>query len=132
MHLCFCCYQYAHYDPKKKYPRVCPHCNSSDFSFVDELILPTIIVLNKKGYKTLLSSSGHMYGEDQGPYIIFKDCHDFRIPTGFHMINHQGNTRISRLFNGFISLQVLLKEIVRLNLNLSEWAISLPNKEEKS
>ena len=41
---------------------------------VDELMIPTIIALNEKGYVTDYCCSGHFYDKRSTPYIMFSEC----------------------------------------------------------
>jgi hypothetical protein len=59
-----------HDDGEKMCPKV--SCNGSVIE-LDELIAPTIIELNKKGYRTAFCCSGHFYENRITTYIAFAD-----------------------------------------------------------
>ena len=68
-YLCMNCYEI--YDRDLGY---CPKVNChQDIVEIDELMLPTIILLNQKGYMTDFCCSGHSYLEYNNPYIAFSD-----------------------------------------------------------
>lgn len=46
-------------------------CNCGQVIEVDELMLPTIMILNQKGYCTEFCCSGHAYQGYCSPYILF-------------------------------------------------------------
>lgn len=55
---------------------------------VDELIMPTIIMLNEKGYATAFCCSGHFYQADRASNCYIKFSEDYsdvlgRLPEGF-------------------------------------------------
>lgn len=57
-----------------QYEYCCPKADCRGRMFqVDELILPVIIELNKKGYITSYCCSGHVYEECPSGYISFDD-----------------------------------------------------------
>ena len=64
-------------DKIKKYKRIkCINkkCNKNNFIEIDELMIPTIIELNKKGYKTEFCCSGHINPKSyyiEMPYLLF-------------------------------------------------------------
>lgn len=53
--------------------KICPKrkCSGTVID-IDEQITPSIILLNKSGYKTTHSCSGHWYEDNPMPYIKFK------------------------------------------------------------
>lgn len=106
----------------------CPEC-SGWMVEIDELILPTIIELNKKGWTTDFCCSGHL-GQPLnflGTYISFTDdVAPPTVPTDFHINPDNGAMYLdeekhfgSGGIEGF-------KQLFELNLSLYEWALSLP------
>ena len=67
-YLCLDCYEVYRmglpYCPKAT-------CNGDTIIEVDELMLPTILLLNQKGYCTEYCCSGHAYEGYYSPYIVF-------------------------------------------------------------
>jgi hypothetical protein len=53
----------------------CPKASCyGEVAEVDELMIPTIIKLNDKGYITDYCCSGHFYDKCSTPYIMFSEC----------------------------------------------------------
>ncbi|MFQ3543503.1 hypothetical protein Q7A53_05405 [Halobacillus rhizosphaerae] len=99
-----------------------PKCNGSVVE-VDELILPTIIELNKKGYTTKYCCSGHLNQGMIGTYLYFevppKSC-----PEGFHFRSE--TTFYIDNFNRNLTGIEGFEELVQINLKLYRWALKLP------
>lgn len=59
--VCLSCYALGHKIARfgSSYHKICPKCGKP-VTEIDELITPTIIELNRKGYKTLYCCSGHL------------------------------------------------------------------------
>ncbi len=95
---------------------------------VDENILPTIIQLNKKGYLTTASCSGHSWG---GSTIITFDPivhpNTFSyLPRGFKFVSLGGQPKLVKI----IPLGAMLdrqRHILQTSLDLLEWSDSLPS-----
>lgn len=53
----------------------CPKrsCHGSPVAEIDELMLPTIKILNEKGYSTTNCCAGHVYDDCCYPYIAFHE-----------------------------------------------------------
>ena len=63
----------------------CPKvgCNGSMYE-VDELMLPTIKILNEKGYTTKFCCSGHYYHSNSSGYLWFEEWVELpNLPEGF-------------------------------------------------
>lgn len=129
MHVCMDCYEYYDHKFLKRDVQdmyVCPKTScSGDVVEIDELIAPTIILLNQKGYITKYCCSGHWYSECSTPYIYFYDFVELPeiLPYGFKY--EQTNT-IRKRFDDFED-EYLNKYnfIVQTNKDLYEWAFSL-------
>lgn len=118
---------------------------------IDEMIFPAVELLNKKGYETIGSCSGH-YGELQYPetYIIFAENEFPFLPGGF-VLEKQNRKAFSAptkkdMKKGFVwhiepvtvysltnehketNPYNLYAEILKANLDLLQWAIALPDK----
>lgn len=90
-HICLECYEI--YEPHflnlhtyDDYPNpCCPKSNcQGDIIELDELILPTIILLNRKGYYTTNCCSGHYYNDNSNSYISFdREVELPNLPEGY-------------------------------------------------
>lgn len=70
-YMCNSCYHVVKYSSKHKN---CKKCGNLLFE-IDEIMIPVIRILNKKGYKTEYCCSSHAYGSSnsQNMYIKFSD-----------------------------------------------------------
>lgn len=117
---------------------------SEFFDDADELILPTVIELNKKGYKTQFSCSGHIWDEDgekdklYGTYLVFKNADDLpKPPKSFHYktVPQDGyiglylNDKRERIHDSD-SIEKVYKRLLDINYELLLWANSLEEVEE--
>jgi hypothetical protein len=104
---------------------------------IDELFIPLITELNKKGYKTNYCCSGHI-DSISNSYIYFKDEIILpSLPNGYlydqDMYPHVDWSRwkvkntIRRQFNVNKSLNELSKDIYRNAIEVLEWAEELPD-----
>jgi hypothetical protein len=104
----------------------CRDCNGKVVE-VDELMMPAIIELNKKGWTTLFCCSGHMNDSYIYTYIKFEHRPN-TCPDSFYIdescIRAKNPVRYIEGIEGFDLW-------VSLNRDLYEWALSLPDKEEK-
>ena len=111
---------------------------------IDEMILPTIAILNQKGYETSLSCSGHFTDDNTSNgvtkndicYIAFVDDKHtllksgFIFPKGFNVkedwiSNKMYKTRIQKVYN---SEQDRFLQMLDTARELYLWAISLPKR----
>lgn len=133
-YLCLECYET--YDiPLQKCPK------TSCYGYVeeiDDLMLPTIILLNQKGYCTKFCCSGHTYDKACYPYVAF-DCFlnemlnddEFdelfrKLPEPWHIENNIPDMKTLRCKiedNNIIELQ---KSICDANLKLLDFVNTLP------
>lgn len=104
---------------------------------IDELFIPVIAELNKKGYKTNYCCSGHI-GEISNSYIYFIDEIVLPyLPNGYlydqdmypHVDWSKWKTKntIRKQFDINKNLNELSKEIYRNAIEVLEWAERLPN-----
>ncbi len=71
------------YTDKMGYYHPCPHIGcGGEVVWIDELLVPTIVKLNQKGYKTKYSCSGHSYQNNPNCYIMFANKPP-TVPKGF-------------------------------------------------
>ena len=103
---------------------------------VDELMLPTIIELNKKGYYTKYCCSGHYYDRSPNGYIYFdKGITIPSLPLGYkYDENNSESNTIRNDFSQYIDEEDTnyesdkYFEIINYNVSaLLDWAKSLPN-----
>jgi hypothetical protein len=104
----------------------CKKCGEN-VAEVDDMIIDTIILLNKKGYKTKFCCSGHLNENHFGTYIMFINRPDI-LPEGFYPTDmecmHLHSTRNPKGYEGF-------KKLLEINLNLYKWANELPDLSEE-
>ena len=110
------------------YDYICPKkgCDGSVIE-LDELIAPTIIELNNKGYYTRYCCSGHWYSnEHTATYIAFsnKDCVPDELPEGFKLYKSGETIRLSN-DEAFDDLVERFRHINEVNVILLEWAKKL-------
>lgn len=125
-----------------------PGCEETfnSLNYIDDLIAPTIELLNKKGYYTAYCCSGHIKDNSCRTYIYFKG------PLEPHMINllikhlpkdyfsHEVDSKSlltirdkklpeaysDSLIERIRELIERIRELAELNIKLYEWAQSLP------
>lgn len=103
---------------------------------IDDLLIPTIRLLNEKGYYTISSCSGHMEEGETISYIVFDetvlDIPD--IPKGYQLAliseNEGGKfLTIKKSITGSDSIQ-LFRNVLNNALMLYAWALKLPYAKE--
>lgn len=118
---------------------ICPKrgCRG-DIVEIDDILIPTIVLLNEKGYYTTSSCSGHLDELNTTAYIMFDESIDKlpSTPPGFKMsaaIHKDGgkNVTISKTIVGRSSIETF-QMILTTALHLYAWAISLPYAEEEN
>jgi len=114
-------------------------CNGGVYR-IDELILPTVIELNKKGYKTQFSCSGHIWDEDgekdklYGTYLVFKNADDLpKPPKSFRYKTVPQDDNIGmylndKRINSTDDIEKVYKKLLDINYELLQWAIDLPER----
>jgi len=112
-----------HSDENRYVGGTCPKCKSYAVE-VDDLILPTIIELNKKGYTTKYCCSGHMDNELVGTYILFTHEAPLKIPKGF-IVEDGDAIYVEDMMRNLTGIEGF-NELVRINRTLYKWALSLP------
>lgn len=111
----------------------CPkeNCSGSVIE-LDELIAPTIIELNNKGYVTIYCCAGHWYDDLCNAYIYFLNNNYVpkEIPKYFNLEKHGdvAHTIRSR-FNEQTDFKSKYDFVIEINKMLLEWAKSLPENE---
>ena len=94
----------------------------------DDLIAPTIITLNRKGYKTVSCCSGHPYRNTivTGAFIGFEEDYKFEtLPEGFHY-DCKDFTLEEDFTDDPMTNWSGMEYIVNINKRLHLWACSLP------
>lgn len=130
--LCTGCYeQKKHYNIEMKEPYHpyhvgnCDVCKSNVVE-VDDMMVDTIEILNKKGWKTKFCCSGHLEESFLATYIYFENRPE-EIPFGFY-VSDMGSIHLISRDNpkGIEGYQKLLN----VNIGLFKWATNLPQYEE--
>ena len=127
--------------PNNKYVDVDGTIHNVEVVAVDDALVTTLIVLNKKGYETLFSCAGHADEGYNYGYIYFKDnifsFYDVTNPNrDIDLFNNKhifiDNSKIIRAKQGSdvdhgLSVIELTKAINDFNTELLKWALALPN-----
>jgi hypothetical protein len=134
--LCLKCFRV--YNQKTIKHKVCKNKNcNGEVVEIDELFIPVIAELNRKGYKTKYCCSGHI--EDTfNSYIYFED--DIELPNlpdgylfdkdAFPQVNWtmwETKNTIRRLFDENKNNFDLSKEILESTLKVMKWVEELPD-----
>jgi len=102
---------------------------------IDELFVPIIIELNKKGYSTKFCCSGHYYGNCPNAYIMFEsDIELPNIPKGYTQeIDDNNCVTIRRMFvketdyqEEYIDTYKYYDNIINNAKQTLKWAKDLP------
>ena len=97
---------------------------------IDELLLPSIVLLNAKGYWTKCCCSGHFHsGTSDSAYILFektvKEEHFGGLPKGFtYEAGNQNLVCIRRQLRGKDQFD-LHRKAVEASIDVLEWARSI-------
>ena len=100
---------------------------------IDDILVPTIILLNEKGYYTTASCSGHLEEVDTTCYIVFDE--EVKklpsVPPGFTLMSAltadgEKIITLSKEFKRAPSAVHSFQEILTTALQLYAWALSLP------
>lgn len=137
MYLCFSCFEVYDDEFINSNRNICPkrRC-SGKIRQIDELMIPTIIELNKKGYVTEFCCSGHLYTRTVDPYISFAREYLFsslpehwyqnRIPLDPKFkkfkVRLGGKIINKNTMNNF----ELYNLILEVNKSIYKWALDLP------
>jgi len=105
----------------------CPKINChGEVVEIDELIMPTIIELNKKDYTTEFCCSGHSYERYTNTYISFTgEKIPMNLPKGFIMEKIGDKFCIRKYYDNISSKLERFEEILKTNLELLKWANNL-------
>lgn len=136
------------YQPTNSYSKCGNKKCSGELFGVDELIAPSIILLNKKGYRTKFCCSGHIApdevvifcekykkhyrNEGIDSYITFeKNIKLPNLPKGYKFDNDNENPELNNTirknFNHRKNPKNLLKDIIDNSILLLEWVENLEN-----
>ena len=108
-----------------------PGCTGAAFGIDEEMIVP-IMILNKKGYSTKWSCSGHVIEDIPDGYIAFEDEKNFpdSVPNGWYKDVDEDCDYpccIRCRNNGESYNLVLRQAAINRNMNnLLKWAVELP------
>ena len=138
INICDECFTHFHDFVSSDY--ICPiHNCGGTIIEVDELISQTLIELWKKGYITEYSCSGHLYKDWFQCYIRFGEVLNteelnVNIPDGFtYDISNAGilfkNIEYRVQWRQNVSFEEKFEILKRANINLFQWACSLPEYE---
>lgn len=123
-------YEVIPYEGKPYHPYKVGACEcGGNVCEVDELILPTIIELNRKGWTTKFCCSGHMNEGHICTYIYFEELPP-NLPTGFEVRSHSDTAIYYKMDR--VNLRGLegFERLLRINRNLYSWATRLPERIE--
>jgi len=138
--LCLNCYKV--YNQKTIKNNICKvkECYG-DVVEIDELFVPVIAELNRKGYITQYCCSGHVAGNSGlHSYIYFEDYTFLpSLPEGYkhdqdiypHIKFDEGKVSILRYFDKKLNLVELSKQLYKNAISLLEWVDGLPDLNEK-
>ncbi|MED1125399.1 hypothetical protein [Bacillus atrophaeus] len=100
---------------------------------IDDILVPTIILLNQKGYYTESCCSGHLEDLTRTSYIIFNEVVEKlpSVPRGFRlsaMLAEEGQKRLTIAKHITVSPDsvIVFQDILNTALQMYAWAISLP------
>ena len=117
---------------------ICCHCGETSFGLeIDEMILPAISELNKKGYFTQYCCSGHSL--DGSPhrdtinnfYIFFKKKCEPSMPpeqSDIKIESDSDGTIYRKVFSSDLNYFRLFEMILDFNKEVYKWAKSLPER----
>ena len=144
MYICLNCYEV--YDNHLKFNHTseynfCPKTScDGDVIEVDELFIPVITELNKKGYDTTNCCSGHSYESYINSYIGFEDYVELpSLPEGYmydrdlhpqvdwDKHDRKGMDCIRKVFDNSEDKIELSKSIYQNAINMLEWVKGLPD-----
>ena len=135
MLLCLNCYKI--YNQKTIKNNMCKvkECYG-DVVEIDELFVPVIAELNRKGYRTRYCCSGHYTKDSITTYIMFEDFIELpSLPEGYNYdvdwTIRNGNTDIEKYIDKNKSFNELSKDIFNNAVSVLEWAEGLKELNEK-
>ena len=139
VYMCLDCYEI--YDKDKIYKNDfydyigCPKTNCvGELIEIDELMIPTIKILNQKGYYTKFCCSGHYYDQHPNGYIMFEEDIDVpNLPKGWNKEEHGNYVVIRSSISYEVGKRPTIKDFKKICDNaktLVDWAIKLPYNEE--
>jgi len=101
-----------------------------DMVEVDELFVPVIAELNRKGYRTRYCCSSHYTKDSIQSYIMFENFIEFpSLPKGYNYdvgcTERNGNTHIESYLDKNKNFNELSKDIFNNAVNVLEWAEGL-------
>jgi len=119
------------------------YCCGEPIPQIDDLMVPTIVELVKRGYTTAWSCSGHAAEEQDTAYISFwwsvgADLVEARLPDYFYVDRQERNkyghpvvgiyASVNHHSEG-LNVAERLERLIQINRDLLAWAQSLPPRE---
>jgi hypothetical protein len=115
----------------------CTNCESEGNVFeVDENIIDSIALLNKKGYTTRYSCGGHEYEDDSAGYIQFESSMKNKeifttLPESWILEDLTNKKDIYKSYiirqKDKLSKHFTNEQLLKVNNELYDWVVSLPN-----
>lgn len=105
----------------KCYKKDC-RCEKPRFENIDDNIIDDIIILNKKGYKTVACCEGHKKRPVFDFYIMFMNTLDVDTPKSFKISKNKKIIRYTK-----DSKKVADGQVTELRKIFHEWVQNLPN-----
>lgn len=108
---------------------LCPKSSCHGYLIeVDELLIPTIKLLNDKGYTTNYCCSGHYNNHNPRCYILFAEGIDIpNVPKRFKKVKFGNCISLESLYSSKRQSYRDFYEICDNVKSLLKWAINLPN-----
>lgn len=139
VYMCMNCYEVYDKDKIKAdycYDNIwCPKSNCvGNLIEIDELMIPTIKILNQKGYFTRFCCSGHYYDQHPNGYIMFEEGIEIpNIPKDWNKEMHNDCVIIRSTIPDGSGKRPTIKDFKKICDNakiLVDWANKLPDNEE--
>jgi len=122
---------YMHKETYDLYPSPCFNgVDDADlFIEIEDAVSFAVSVLNKKGYKTAMSCSGHPFN-DTGIWISFELEYNIfgNLPDGFYLYRkhpHDDVVFLRYKIKSNINSVCVLQELATANIGLYKWALEL-------
>jgi hypothetical protein len=139
--MCEDCFE--QYNIKRRSGLYCKECDGNLVE-IDENFIEAIILLNKKGYYTMFCCAGHPNPKDvHSAYIMFEDgsilpylpkgyLYDKDLTPNINYENSWDKGYGVRIYFKNDDLPKLQKEILESAINVLDWAISLPDRNDNN
>lgn len=97
-------------------------CEKPRLENIDDNIIDDIIILNKKGYKTVACCEGHKESPVFDFYIMFMSILECEIPKSFKISKNKKIIRYTK-----DSVKVTDEKVTELRKDFHEWVQNLPS-----